>query len=112
MEEAVVFPIEKKHLFQAIGIKPPKGVLMFGPPGTGKTMLSRAIASRAKAIFLKLAGTQLVQAYIGDGAKMVRDSFALAREKASTIIFMDEIDAVGLKRGGGPMVVKKFKEVC
>jgi 26S proteasome regulatory subunit T5 len=100
LEEAIVFPIEKKHLFEAIGIKPPKGVLMFGPPGTGKTMLARAVAARAKATFLKLAGSQLVQSYIGDGAKMVRDAFALAREKAPTIIFIDEIDAVGLKRGG------------
>ena len=95
LEEAIVFPLEKKHLFEAIGIKPPKGVLMFGPPGTGKTMLARAVAARAKATFLKLAGSQLVQAYIGDGAKMVRDAFALAREKAPTIIFIDEIDAVG-----------------
>ncbi len=101
LEEAIVFPLEKKHLFEAIGIKPPKGVLMFGPPGTGKTMLARAVAARVKATFLKLAGSQLVQSYIGDGAKMVRDAFALAREKAPTIIFIDEIDAVGLKRSGG-----------
>ena len=101
LEEAIVFPLEKKHLFEAIGIKPPKGVLMFGPPGTGKTMLARAVAARVKATFLKLAGSQLVQAYIGDGAKMVRDAFALAREKAPTIVFIDEIDAVGLKRSGG-----------
>ena len=101
LEEAIVLPIEKKHLFDAIGIKPPKGVLMFGPPGTGKTMLARAVAARVKATFLKLAGSQLVQSYIGDGAKMVRDAFALAREKAPTIIFIDEIDAVGLKRSGG-----------
>ena len=101
LEEAIVFPLEKKHLFEAIGIKPPKGVLMFGPPGTGKTMLARAVASRVNATFLKLAGSQLVQAYIGDGAKMVRDAFALAREKAPTIVFIDEIDAVGLKRSGG-----------
>ena len=101
LEEAIVLPLEKKHLFEAIGIKPPKGVLMFGPPGTGKSMLARAVAARVKATFLKLAGSQLVQAYIGDGAKMVRDAFALAREKAPTIIFIDEIDAVGLKRSGG-----------
>ena len=101
LEEAIVLPLEKKHLFEAIGIKPPKGVLMFGPPGTGKTMLARAVAARVKATFLKLAGSQLVQAYIGDGAKMVRDAFALAREKAPTIVFIDEIDAVGLKRSGG-----------
>ena len=101
LEEAIVFPLEKKHLFEAIGIKPPKGVLMFVPPGTGKTMLARAVAARVNATFLKLAGSQLVQAYIGDGAKMVRDAFALAREKAPTIVFIDEIDAVGLKRSGG-----------
>ena len=101
LEEAIVFPLEKKHLFEAIGIKPPKGVLMFGPPGTGKTMLARAVAARVKATFLKLAGSQLVQSYIGDGAKMVRDAFALAREKAPTIIFIDEIDAIGIKRSGG-----------
>jgi cell division protease FtsH len=99
LEEAIVFPIEKKHLFDAIGIKPPKGVLMYGPPGTGKTMLARAVAARVKATFLKLAGSQLVQSYIGDGAKMVRDAFALAREKAPTIIFIDEIDAIGGARG-------------
>ena len=101
LEEAIVFPLEKKHLFEAIGIKPPKGVLMFGPPGTGKTMLARAVAAKVKATFLKLAGSQLVQSYIGDGAKMVRDAFALAKEKAPTIVFIDEIDAVGLKRSGG-----------
>ena len=101
LEEAIVFPLEKKHLFEAIGIKPPKGVLMYGPPGTGKTMLARAVAAKVNATFLKLAGSQLVQAYIGDGAKMVRDAFALAREKAPTIVFIDEIDAVGLKRSGG-----------
>ena len=100
LEEAIVLPLEKKHLFEAIGIKPPKGVLMFGPPGTGKTMLARAVAAKVKATFLKLAGSQLVQSYLGDGAKMVRDAFALAREKAPTIVFIDEIDAVGLKRTG------------
>ena len=101
LEEAIVIPLEKKYLFDAIGIKPPKGVLMFGPPGTGKTMLARAVAARVKATFLKLGGSQLVQSYIGDGAKMVRDAFDLAREKAPTIIFIDEIDAIGLKRNTG-----------
>jgi len=98
--EAIVLPIEKKELFDAIGIKPPKGVLMFGPPGTGKTLLARACAAKTNATFLKLAGSQLVQMYIGDGAKMVRDAFALAREKAPTVIFIDEIDAIGVKRSG------------
>lgn len=98
LEEAVVLPIEHEHLFRAIGIKPPKGVLMYGPPGTGKTLMARAMAARTNATFLKLAGSQLVQMFIGDGAKMVRDAFALAREKAPTIIFIDEIDAIGVKR--------------
>jgi 26S proteasome regulatory subunit T5 len=91
-------PITHKHLFEAIGIRPPKGVLLYGPPGTGKTMMARACAAQTKATFLKLAGPQLVQMYIGDGAKMVRDAFELAREKAPTIIFIDELDAIGTKR--------------
>lgn len=98
--EAIVLPIERKELFENLGIKPPKGVLMYGPPGTGKTLLARACANQTKATFLKLAGSQLVQMYIGDGAKMVRDAFALAKEKAPTIIFIDEIDSIGVKRSG------------
>lgn len=87
-----------KDKFQALGIKSPKGVLMYGPPGTGKTLMARACAAQSKVTFLKLAGPQLVQMYIGDGAKIVRDAFALARAKAAAIIFIDEIDAVGTKR--------------
>ena len=87
LEEAIVFPLEKKHLFEAKGIKPPKGALMFDPPETWKTMLARANATRVKATFLKLAGSQLVQVYIGYLAKMVRDAFTVSREKAPTIIF-------------------------
>ncbi len=93
-----MLPITHKHLFESIGIRPPKGVLLYGPPGTGKTMMARACAAQTKATFLKLAGPQLVQMYIGDGAKMVRDAFELAREKAPTIIFIDELDAIGTKR--------------
>ena len=96
--EAVVLPITHKERFAALGIKPPKGVLMFGPPGTGKTLMARACAARTEATFLKISAPQLVQMYIGDGAKMVRDAFALAREKAPTIIFIDELDAIGTKR--------------
>lgn len=96
--EAVVLPMTKKELFQNIGIQPPKGVLMYGPPGTGKTMLARAVAAQTKSTFLKLAGPQLVQMFIGDGAKLVRDAFALAKEKAPAIIFIDELDAIGTKR--------------
>ena len=90
-----------KDRFDAIGIRPPKGLLMHGPPGTGKTMMARACAAQTKATFLKLAGPQIVQMFIGDGAKMVRDAFELAREKAPAIIFIDELDAVGTKRGSG-----------
>lgn len=96
--EAIVLPMIHKDKFEKIGIKPPKGVLMHGPPGTGKTLLARACASQTKATFLKLAGPQLVQMFIGDGAKMVRDAFTLAKEKAPSIIFIDELDAVGTKR--------------
>ncbi|KAI9786597.1 MAG: 26S proteasome regulatory subunit 6A [Geoglossum umbratile] len=96
--EAVVMPMKEADRFKKIGIKPPKGALMYGPPGTGKTLLARACAAQTDATFLKLAGPQLVQMFIGDGAKLVRDAFALAKEKAPAIIFIDELDAVGTKR--------------
>eukprot|EP00727_Mastigamoeba_balamuthi_P006212 m51a1_g221 putative 26s protease regulatory subunit 6a (436) ;mRNA; r:45636-47467 len=96
--EAVVLPMTEKDRFKLIGIQPPKGVLLYGPPGTGKTLLARACAAQTKATFLKLAGPQLVQMFIGDGAKLVRDAFALAKEKGPAIIFIDELDAVGSKR--------------
>ena len=101
LREAIVLPMTHKERFINIGIRPPKGLLMHGPPGTGKTLMARACAAQTKATFLKLAGPQLVQMYIGDGAKMIRDAFELAREKAPTIIFIDELDAVGTKRGSG-----------
>eukprot|EP01064_Diplonema_japonicum_P028943 TRINITY_DN455_c6_g1_i1.p1 TRINITY_DN455_c6_g1~~TRINITY_DN455_c6_g1_i1.p1 ORF type:complete len:450 (+),score=117.77 TRINITY_DN455_c6_g1_i1:40-1350(+) len=100
MVEACVLPFTHKDRFKAIGIQPPKGVILYGPPGTGKTLLARACAAQCGCTFLKLAGPQLVQMYIGDGAKIVRDAFALAKEKAPTIIFIDEIDAIGTRRGG------------
>lgn len=96
--EAVVLPVTHKEKFKALGIQPPKGVLLYGPPGTGKTLLARACAAQTKSTFLKLAGPQLVQMFIGDGAKLVRDAFALAKEKAPAIIFIDELDAIGTKR--------------
>jgi len=82
--EAVVLPMTHAEMFSAIGIRPPKGVLLHGPPGTGKTLLARACAKQTDAIFLKLAGPQLVQMFIGDGAKLVRDAFELAREKINS----------------------------
>jgi len=96
--EAVVLPMKYKDRFTNLGIKAPKGVLLYGPPGTGKTLLARACAAQTEACFLKLAASQLVQMFIGDGAKMVRDAFALGKEKAPTIIFLDELDAIGTKR--------------
>jgi 26S proteasome regulatory subunit T5 len=96
--EAVVLPMTHKEKFVALGIQPPKGVLLYGPPGTGKTLLARACAAQTKSTFLKLAGPQLVQMFIGDGAKLVRDAFSLAKEKAPALIFIDELDAIGTKR--------------
>eukprot|EP00005_Dracoamoeba_jomungandri_P004005 CAMPEP_0174250458 /NCGR_PEP_ID=MMETSP0439-20130205/621_1 /TAXON_ID=0 /ORGANISM="Stereomyxa ramosa, Strain Chinc5" /LENGTH=428 /DNA_ID=CAMNT_0015330531 /DNA_START=57 /DNA_END=1343 /DNA_ORIENTATION=+ len=96
--EAVVLPITHADRFKEVGIQPPKGVLLYGPPGTGKTLLARACAAQTESCFLKLAGPQLVQMFIGDGAKLVRDAFALAKEKAPAIIFIDELDAIGTKR--------------
>jgi len=105
--EAVVLPMTHKDMFETIGIRPPKGVLLHGPPGTGKTLLARACANQTNAVFLKLAGPQLVQMFIGDGAKLIRDAFELAKEKikngtsSGAILFIDEIDAIGTKRFGG-----------
>ncbi|CAN6451744.1 unnamed protein product [Victoria cruziana] len=96
--EAIVLPMTHKERFQKLGVRPPKGVLLYGPPGTGKTLMARACAAQTNATFLKLAGPQLVQMFIGDGAKLVRDAFQLAKEKSPCIIFIDEIDAIGTKR--------------
>lgn len=95
LKEVVIWPLIHKDKFKKLGIIPPKGVLMYGPPGTGKTLMARTLAAQTKSTFLKLAGPQLVQMFIGDGAKLVRDCFALAKEKAPSIIFIDEIDAIG-----------------
>ncbi|CDZ96168.1 26s proteasome subunit p45 [Phaffia rhodozyma] len=96
--EAIVLPMQQADKFKTLGIKPPKGALMYGPPGTGKTLLARVCAAQTNACYLKLAGPSLVQMFIGDGAKLVRDAFELAKEKAPAIIFIDELDAIGTKR--------------
>jgi len=96
--EAIVLPITQRKTFSELGIQPPKGVLLYGPPGMGKTLLARACAAQTNASFLKLAGPQLVQMYIGEGANLIREAFTLAREKTPSIIFIDEIDAIGTKR--------------
>ena len=98
LREAVVLPMTHAEKFKTLGIRAPKGVLLYGPPGTGKTLIARACAAQTNAAYLKLAGPLLVQMFIGDGAKLVRDAFALAKEKAPAIIFIDEIDAIGTKR--------------
>jgi proteasome regulatory subunit len=88
----------KPELFARVGIEPPKGVLLYGPPGTGKTLLAKAVANRTNASFIRIIGSELVQKYIGEGARMVRELFEMAKEKSPSIIFIDEIDSIGAKR--------------
>jgi proteasome regulatory subunit len=98
IKEAVELPLKRPDLFLRIGIDPPKGVLLHGPPGTGKTLLAKAVAHETNAHFMRVVGSELVQKYIGEGARLVRELFELGRKKAPTIIFIDEIDAVGASR--------------
>lgn len=98
IKEAVELPLKKPELFVAVGIEPPKGVLLHGPPGTGKTLLARAVAHETNAYFLRVVGSELVQKYIGEGARLVRELFDIAKDKAPSIIFIDEIDAIGAAR--------------
>ena len=100
VREAVELPLLKPHLFAEIGIEPPKGVLLFGPPGTGKTLLAKAVAHHTHATFIRVVGSEFVQKYIGEGARLVREVFQLAKEKAPAIIFIDELDAIAAKRTG------------
>ena len=98
LREVVELPLTTPELFVRVGIKPPKGVLLFGPPGTGKTLLARALASNLNASFLKVVSSAIVDKYIGESARVIREMFAYAREHAPCVIFMDEIDAIGGKR--------------
>merc|ERR1712226_983502 len=98
MKEAVELPLTHPELYEEIGIKPPKGVILYGPPGTGKTLLAKAVANQTSATFLRVVGSELIQKYLGDGPKLVRELFRVAEEHAPSIVFMDEIDAVGTKR--------------
>ncbi|WP_456468547.1 proteasome-activating nucleotidase [Archaeoglobus sp.] len=98
IREAVELPMLKPELFAEIGIEPPKGVLLYGPPGTGKTLLAKAVANQTKATFIRVVGSEFVQKYIGEGARLVREVFQLAKEKAPSIIFIDELDAIAAKR--------------
>lgn len=98
IREAVEDPLLRPELYKKVGIDPPKGVLLVGPPGTGKTLLAKAVAKQTHATFIRFVGSELVQKYIGEGARLVRELFDLARQKAPSIVFIDELDSVGAKR--------------
>lgn len=98
IKEAVELPLTHPEIYEDMGIKPPKGVIMYGPPGTGKTLLAKAVANETSATFLRIVGSELIQKYAGEGPKLVRELFRVAEEHAPSIIFIDEIDAVGSKR--------------
>ena len=100
IKEVIELPIKHPELFESLGVAQPKGVLLYGPPGTGKTLLARAVAHHTDCTFIRVSGAELVQKYIGEGSRMVRELFVMAREAAPSIIFMDEIDSIGQARGG------------
>ena len=101
IREAIELPLLEPELFAEIGITPPKGILLVGPPGCGKTLLAKAVAHQTNATFIRMVGSELAQKYIGEGGRMVRELFSLAKEKSPSIIFLDEIDAIGAKRLDG-----------
>jgi len=98
VREAVEEPLTNPGMFEEVGVDPPSGVLLYGPPGTGKTMLAKAVANETDATFIKMAGSELVRKFIGEGSRLVRDLFELAAEREPAVIFIDEIDAVASKR--------------
>jgi proteasome regulatory subunit len=98
LKETVEYPLTRPEDFRAVGIDPPRGILLIGSPGTGKTLLAKAVAERTKATFIHIVGSELVQKYIGEGSRIVRELFEMAREKAPAIVFIDEIDSIGAKR--------------
>ncbi|XP_003383665.1 PREDICTED: 26S protease regulatory subunit 8 [Amphimedon queenslandica] len=100
IKEVIELPVKHPELFDSLGIAQPKGVLLYGPPGTGKTLLARAVAHHTECTFIRVSGSELVQKYIGEGSRMVRELFVMAREHAPSIIFMDEIDSIGSSRIG------------
>ncbi|MBU0615306.1 MAG: proteasome-activating nucleotidase [Nanoarchaeota archaeon] len=98
IKEVIELPLKKPKLFEEIGIKPPKGILLYGPPGTGKTLMAKAVAASTKSTFIEVVGSELVQKFIGEGAKLVKEIFELARQKGPSVVFIDEIDALAAKR--------------
>jgi len=98
IKEVIELPLKNPKLFKKIGIKPPKGILLHGPPGTGKTLLAKAVAASTNSTFIEIVGSELVQKFIGEGAKLVKDLFKLAKARAPSIIFIDEMDAIASKR--------------
>ena len=98
IKEVVELPLKKPELFKKIGITPPKGILLYGSPGTGKTLLAKAVAASTNSTFIQIVASELVQKFIGEGAKMIKEIFELARKKSPSIIFIDEIDALAAKR--------------
>jgi len=94
----VELPLTHPELYEEMGIRPPKGVILYGVPGTGKTLLAKAVANQTSATFLRVVGSELIQKYLGDGPKLVRELFRVAEEHAPSIVFIDEIDAIGTKR--------------
>ncbi|MFH1054170.1 MAG: AAA family ATPase [Candidatus Woesearchaeota archaeon] len=98
IKEVIELPLKKPELFKKIGITPPKGVLLYGPPGTGKTLLAKAVASSTHATFIEIVGSELVQKFIGEGAKLVKEIFEIAKAKSPSIIFIDELDAIAATR--------------
>ncbi|MDD1679735.1 MAG: proteasome-activating nucleotidase [Methanomicrobiales archaeon] len=98
VREAVEYPLTKPEIFRKIGVEPPKGILLYGSPGTGKTLMAKAVAHQAHATFIRMSGSELVHKFIGEGAQLVRELFSLAREKAPSIVFIDELDAIGSMR--------------
>jgi len=116
IKEVIELPIKHPELFESLGISQPKGVLLYGPPGTGKTLLARAVAHHTDCCFIRVSGSELVQKYIGEGSRMVRELFVMARQHSPSIIFMDEIDSIGgarmqSGRGGDSEVQRTMLEL-
>merc|ERR1719450_747283 len=98
IKESVELPLTHPEYYEEVGVKPPKGVILYGEPGTGKTLLAKAVANQTSATFLRVVGSELIKKYLGEGPKLVREIFKIAEDNAPSIVFIDEIDAIGSKR--------------